>query len=82
MSVCLRSAWMRMAVKKNGFAAIANGTSKDCNRKMEGKVRVASFGQYRWNQPSMPSKFQQILRIIGKTCEATSLTEAEAEKGF
>jgi hypothetical protein len=30
----------------------------------------------------MPSKFQQILRSIGKTCEATSLTEAEVEKIF
>jgi hypothetical protein len=30
----------------------------------------------------MPSKFQQILRGIGKTCEAASLTEAEVEKVF
>ncbi|HEX5483036.1 MAG TPA: N-6 DNA methylase [Terriglobia bacterium] len=28
----------------------------------------------------MPSKFQQILRSIGKTCEGQSLTEAEVEK--
>jgi N-6 DNA Methylase/Eco57I restriction-modification methylase/TaqI-like C-terminal specificity domain len=30
----------------------------------------------------MPSKFQHILRSIGKTCEAASLTEAEVEKVF
>ncbi len=30
----------------------------------------------------MPSKFLQILRNIGKTCEGTALTEAEVEKVF